>query len=141
MILIKGCVAAVLARTHHGTNDMLLKCLQGVYIAKNLERHLKSIFLDFWQQTGPFPGSTPGYAVAQGVGGGPVAIPMQAPGVTGQTQPFYGYPQAGQATIGGPVPFQAVGNQPQLVVVPFPGGGFPPQYTEHSQQVPQKEPI
>ncbi|KAK2548968.1 hypothetical protein P5673_030716 [Acropora cervicornis] len=75
-----------------------------------------------FMQTGPFPGSTPGYAVAQVVGGGPVAIPLQASGVTGQTQPFYGYPQAGQATIGGPVPFQAVGNQPQLVVVPLPGG-------------------
>ncbi|XP_067047532.1 uncharacterized protein [Acropora muricata] len=93
------------------------------------------------QQTGPFPGSTPGYAVAQDVSGGPVAIPMQAPGVTGQTQPFYGYPQTGQTTIGGPVPFQAVGNQPQLVVVPLPGGGFPPQYTEHSQKVPLQEPI
>ena len=79
--------------------------------------------------------------MAEGVDGGPVVIPMQAFGVTGQTQPFYGYPQTGQATIGGPVPFQAVGNHSQLVVVPLPGGGFAPQYTEHRQQVPQQEPI
>ena len=62
-----------------------------------------------------FPGSIPGYAMAQGVGG-PVAIPMQAPGVTGQTQPFYSYPQAVQTTVGGTVPLQAVSNQPHLVV-------------------------
>ena len=64
-----------------------------------------------------FPGSTPGNAVSQGGDGVPVVIPLQAPGVTVQTQPFYSYPQAGQTTIGDPVPFQAVGNQPHLVVV------------------------
>ena len=73
--------------------------------------------------------------------GVPVVVPMQGPGVTIQTQPFYGYPSAGQTTIGGPVHFQAVGNQPQLVVVPSPGGNIPPQYTERSQQVPLEEPI
>ena len=99
-------------------------------VAKNLEGHLKSSFLDFWQQT------EGGNAVAQGVDGVPVVIPLQGPGVTFQTQPFYGYPPAGQAAIGGPVHFQAVGNQPQFVVMPAAGGGFPPQYTEVSPQVP-----
>ena len=74
--------------------------------------------------------------MAQGVDGVPVVIPLQGPGVTFQTQPFYGYPPAGQAAIGGPVHFQAVGNQPQFVVMPAAGGGFPPQYTEVSPQVP-----
>ena len=131
----KGCVAVVTACTHHRANDthvseMPTRTVRTV--AKNLERHLKSIFLDFQQQTGPLPGSTAGYAVAQGVGGGSVAIPMQASGVTVQTQPFYGYPQAGQTSIGGPVPFQAVASQPQHVVATSSGGGFPPQYTEKS---------
>ena len=75
------------------------------------------------------------------MGGVPVVVPLQGPGVTIQTQPFYGYPPAGQTTIGGPVHFQAVGNQPQLVVVPSPGGDIPPQFTERSQQVPLEEPI
>ena len=73
--------------------------------------------------------------------GVPVVVPLQEPGVTIQTQPFYGHPPAGQTTIGGPVHFQAVGNQPQLEVVPSPGGDIPPQYTERSQQVPLKESI
>ncbi|XP_015757497.1 PREDICTED: uncharacterized protein LOC107336923 [Acropora digitifera] len=77
-----------------------------------------------------------GNAVAQGVDGVPVVVPLQGPGVTIQTQPFYGYPPAGQTTIGGPVHFQAVGKQPQLVVVPSPGGDIPPQYTEVAPQVP-----
>ncbi|XP_015757486.1 PREDICTED: uncharacterized protein LOC107336918 isoform X2 [Acropora digitifera] len=80
-------------------------------------------------------------ALSQVVDGVPVVVPLQGPGVTIQTQPFYGYPPAGQTTIGGPVHFQAVGKQPQLVVVPSPGGDIPPQYTERSQQVPQEEPI
>ncbi|KAK2548962.1 hypothetical protein P5673_030710, partial [Acropora cervicornis] len=71
-----------------------------------------------------------GNAVTQGVDGVPVVIPLQGPGVTFQTQPFYSYPPAGQAAIGGPIHFQAVGNQPQFVVMPAAGGGFPPQYTE-----------
>ncbi|XP_067047526.1 membrane-spanning 4-domains subfamily A member 4A-like isoform X2 [Acropora muricata] len=75
-----------------------------------------------------------GNAVAQGVDGVPVVIPLQGPGVTFQTQPFYGYPPAGQAA--GPMHFQAVGNQPQFVVMPAAGGGFPPQYTEVAPQVP-----
>jgi len=79
--------------------------------------------------------------LSQVVDGVPVVVPMQGPGVTIQTQPFYGYPSAVQTTIGGPVHFQAVGNQPQLVVVPSPGGNIPPQYTERSQQVPLEEPI
>ena len=74
--------------------------------------------------------------MSQGVDGGPVVIPLQGPGVTFQAQPFYGYPPAGQATVGGPMHFQAIGNQPQLVMLPPAGGGFPPQYTEVSQQVP-----
>ena len=78
-----------------------------------------------------FPGSTTGIAVSQGVGGGPVAIPLQASGVTFQTQPFDGYPQHGQTTIGGPVAFQAVGNQPHRVVATSPGD-FPQQHTEKS---------
>ena len=101
-------------------------------VAKNFEWPSKSIFLDFSQQTGAFPGSTHGYAVVQGVDGAPLAVPVQACGVTVQTQPFYGYPQAGQTNIGGPVPFQAVANQPT---------GFPPQYTEKSQHVPPPEQI
>ena len=75
-----------------------------------------------------FHSSTPGYAVAQGVDGVAVAVPLQASGVQGQTQPFYGYPQAGQTNIGGPVPLQAFGNQS-------------PQYTEKSHQVPLQEQI
>ena len=97
-------------------------------VAKNFEGRLKSVFLDFSQQTGAFPGSTPGYAVAQGVDGVPVAIPLQASGVTVQTQPFYGYPQAGQTNIGDPVHFQAVANHPHHVVATSSGGGVPPQY-------------
>ncbi|XP_074607308.1 uncharacterized protein LOC141860177 isoform X1 [Acropora palmata] len=84
------------------------------------------------QQTAALPGSTAGYPVAQAVGGGSVAVPMQASGVTFQTQAFYGYPQAGQTSIGGPVPFQAVASQPQHVVATSSGGDFPPQYTEKS---------
>ncbi|XP_067047512.1 uncharacterized protein [Acropora muricata] len=80
-------------------------------------------------------------ALSQVVDGVPVVVPLQGPGVTIQTQPFYGYPPAGQTTIGGPVHFQAIGKQPQLVVVPSPGGDIPPQYTERSQQVPLEEPI
>ncbi|KAK2548966.1 hypothetical protein P5673_030714 [Acropora cervicornis] len=83
------------------------------------------------QQTGALPGSTAGYPVAQAVGGGSVAVPMQASGVTFQAQAFYGYPQAGQTSIGGPVPFQAVASQPQHVVATSSGGDFPPQYTEN----------
>ncbi|XP_044181687.1 uncharacterized protein LOC114969462 [Acropora millepora] len=79
--------------------------------------------------------------LSQVVDGVPVVVPLQGPGVTIQTQPFYGYPQAGKTTIGGPVHFQAIGKQPQLVVVPSPGGDIPPQYTERSQQVPLEEPI
>ena len=86
-----------------------------------------------------FPGSTPGYAITQGVDGVPVAVPLQVSGVTVQTQPFYGYPQAGQTGIGGPVPFQAFGNQPHHVVATSSGSDFPPQYTEKSQQVPLPE--
>ncbi|XP_029205612.2 uncharacterized protein LOC122947072 isoform X2 [Acropora millepora] len=90
------------------------------------------------QQTVTFPGNIPGYVVAQGVGGGPVAIPMQAPGVTGQTQPFYSYPQAVQTTVGGTVPLQAVSDQPHLVLAP-------PQHTEKApkpgQYVPLEEQI
>ena len=66
------------------------------------------------------------------MGGGSVVIPMQASGVTVQTQPFNGYPQAGQTSTGGPVPFQAVASQPQHVVATSSGGDFPPQYTEKS---------
>ena len=131
----KGCVAVVTACTHHRANDTYVSEMptRTVYtVAKNLERHLKSIFLDFQQQTGALPGTTAGYPVAQGVGGGSVAVPMQASGVTFQTQAFYGYPQAGQTSIGGPVPFQAVASQPQHVVATSSGGDFPPQYTEKS---------
>ena len=71
-----------------------------------------------------FPGSTPGYAVTQGVGGVHVAVPLQTSGVTVQTQPSYDYAQAGQTT-GVPVPLQAVGNQPHPVVATL-----PPQQTE-----------
>ena len=88
-----------------------------------------------------FPGSTLGYAVAQGVDGVPVGIPVQASGVTVQTQPFYGYPQAGQTNIGDPVPLQAVGNQPHHAVATSPSSDFPPQYAEKSQQVPLPEQV
>ena len=81
-----------------------------------------------------FHGSIPGYAVAQGVDGVPVAIPLQAPGVTVQTQPFYARPQAGQTTVGGAVPVQAVSNQPHLVVAP-------PQDTKESQKPGQYVPL
>ena len=85
-----------------------------------------------------FPGSIPGYAVVQGVDGVPVAVPLGAPGVTVQTQPFYGYPQSGQTTIGGSVPLQAVSNQAHLVAAP-------PQHTEKApkpgQYVPLEEQI
>ena len=87
-----------------------------------------------------FPGVPPGYAVVQGVGGVPVAIPVQAPGVTVHSQPFYGYPQAGQTTIGGPVPFQAVGNQPHLVVATAPGVTAP-QDTEASHKPGEYAPL
>ena len=92
-----------------------------------------------------FAGSTPGYTVAQGVDGVTVAVPLQASGITGQMQPFYGYPQAGQTTIGVPVPLQAVNNQPQLVVAASPAGDSPPQDTEeprrHGQYMLLKEQI
>ena len=129
----KGCVAAVTACTQHRTNDTYVSEMPRRTVhSKEFGKTPKSIFLDFQQQIGSFPGSMPGYVVAQGVGGGPVAIPMQASGVTGHTQSFYGYPQAGQTSIGGPVPFQAVASQPQHVVATSSGGGFPPQYTEKS---------
>ena len=46
----KGCVAVVTACTHHRANDTYVSEMptRTVYtVAKNLERHLKSIFLDF----------------------------------------------------------------------------------------------
>ena len=46
----KGCVAVVTACTHHRANDTYLSEMptRTVHtVAKNLERHLKSIFLDF----------------------------------------------------------------------------------------------
>ena len=70
------------------------------------------------------------------MGGGPVAVALQSPGVTAQTHSSYGYALAGQ-TIGVSVPFQAVGNQPHSVVASSPGGGFPPQYTEKSPNLGQ----
>ncbi|XP_074607273.1 uncharacterized protein LOC141860157 isoform X2 [Acropora palmata] len=70
------------------------------------------------------PVSTPGYAVAQGVGGVPVAVPLQTSGITVQTQSSYDYALAGQTT-GVPVPAQAVGNQAYPVVATL-----PPQQTE-----------
>ena len=79
--------------------------------------------------------------MALGVDGVPVAIPVQASGVTVQTQPFYGYPQAGQTNIGGPVPFQAVGNQPHQVVATSSGEDFPPDCSETSQLIPLQEQI
>ena len=79
-----------------------------------------------------FPGSIPGHAVAEGVDGVTVAVPLQASGVAVQTQSSNGFALAGQTT-GMPVPFQVVGNQPHPVVgATSPGGGFPPQYTEKS---------
>ena len=69
-----------------------------------------------------FLSSTPGYVVAQGADGGPVAIPLQAFGVTGQTQFSNGSALAGQTTCV-PVPFKAVGNQPHLEVDTLPDGG------------------
>ncbi|KAK2548964.1 hypothetical protein P5673_030712 [Acropora cervicornis] len=79
-------------------------------VAKNLKGLLKSSFLDLYQQALAVPVSTPGYAVAQGVGGVPVAVPLQTSGITVQTQSSYDYALAGQTT-GVPVPAQAVGNQ------------------------------
>ena len=88
-----------------------------------------------------FPGSNPGYAVSQGGDGFPVAVPLQAPGVTVQTQSFYGNPQAGQTNFVDPVPFQAVGNQPHPVVASSPCGDFPPQYTGKSSKLGQYVPL
>ena len=79
--------------------------------------------------------------MALGVDGVPVAVPVQASGVTVQTQPFYGYPQVGQTNIGGPVPFQVGGNQPLHVVASSSGRDFPPQCTEKSQLIPLQEQI
>ena len=93
-------------------------------VAKNLKELLKSSFLDLYQQAVAVLGSTPGYAVAQGVGGVPVAVPLQTSGITVQTQSSYDYALAGQTT-GVPVPAQAVGNQPYPVVATL-----PPQQTE-----------
>ncbi|XP_074607296.1 uncharacterized protein LOC141860170 isoform X1 [Acropora palmata] len=102
---------------------------------------MKPCCTDSEQQPVAFPGVPPGYAVAQGVGGVPVAIPMQAPGITVHTQPFYGYPQAIQTTIGGPVPFQAAGNQRHLVVATAPGEVAAPQHTGESQKLGQYAPL
>ena len=125
--------AVVIACTHHRTNDTYVsEMLTRTVRSKEFGKCLKFIFLDFQQQTGALPGTTAAYPVAQGVGGGSVAVPMQASGVTFQTQAFYGYPQAGQTSIGGPVPFQAGASQPQHVVATSSGGDFPPQYTEKS---------
>ena len=74
--------------------------------------------------------------MTQGVGGGPVAVALQAPGVTAQTQSSFGYALAGQ-TAGVSVPFQTVGNQPHPMVASSPGRGFPPQCTEKSPNLGQ----
>ena len=82
-----------------------------------------------------FPGSTPGNTVSQGVDGVPVAVPLQAFGVTVQTQPFYDYAQAEQTTIGGSVSFQAVGNEAHLVVDTLPNGGHLQDHAKKAQEL------
>ena len=84
-----------------------------------------------------FPGSIPGHAVAEGVDGVTVAIPLQASGVAVQTQSSNGSALPGQ-TAGVPVSFQVVGNHTHPVVgATSPGGGFPSQYTEKSPKLGQ----
>ena len=84
-----------------------------------------------------FPGGTPSHAVAEGVDGVTVAVPLQASGVAVQTQSSNGSALAGQTT-GVPVSFQVVGNPPYPVVgATLPGGGIPSQYTEQSPKLGQ----
>ena len=111
-----------------------------VYGVFRVSIQLKSIFLDFLQQIVILTSGAPGYAMAQGEGGVPVAVPLPASGVTVQTQSSYGYALAGQTT-GVPVPFQAVGNQPHPVGASSSGGGFPPQDTEKSPNLGQYVPL
>ena len=116
-----------------------LRALSLVYAIFRVSVHLHSIFLDFLQQTVVLTSGAPGYAMTQGEGGAPVAVPLPASGVTIQTQSSYGYALAGQ-TNGVPVPFQAVGGHPHCVGAISSGGGFTPQDTENSPNLGQYAP-